>query len=136
MTTSEAENYIEAQIGERIKSRRKVLGYSPQVFAKMIGVSYQQLHKYETGTNRVSSAQLATIAKLLHVDVNYFFQDSSHIMKKPHEVSPILAANLINEPDTIRLVKNYVSITDGRMRDALVELTTCITKYINKHDRR
>lgn len=63
----------DAHIGSRIRQRRKALGLSQQALGSAIGVSFQQLQKYENGTNRCSGSKLAGLAEQLQVPVQYFF---------------------------------------------------------------
>lgn len=61
-------------VGARIRERRIVLGLSQHQMADLIGVTYQQAHKYESGINRVSAGRLFEIARVLKVPVGYFFE--------------------------------------------------------------
>ncbi|MES2985288.1 MAG: helix-turn-helix transcriptional regulator [Pseudomonadota bacterium] len=115
-------------VGTRIKTRRKIIGFTPQHFASLLGISYQQLYKYESGVNRVSSTQLAKIAKLLQTDISYFFDDK--LLQFPSIPSDSFrASEIMNSPETNSLVKNYIAIPDTRTRMAVVELVTSITKF-------
>ena len=64
----------ERHVGSRIRERRTMLGLTQQQLADLIGVTYQQAHKYERGVNRVSAGRLFDIASVLGVDVDYFFK--------------------------------------------------------------
>src|SRR5512133_4381836 len=64
---------IDRYVGARIRERRIMLGLTQQQLADLIGVTYQQAHKYERGINRVSAGRLFEIAQVLSVPVNYFF---------------------------------------------------------------
>ena len=64
----------ERHVGSRIRERRTMLGLTQQQLADLIGVTYQQAHKYERGVNRVSAGRLYDIARVLGVDVDYFFE--------------------------------------------------------------
>ena len=64
----------EMYVGRRIRERRILLGLTQQQLADLIGVTYQQAHKYERGVNRVSAGRLYEIARVLGVDVDYFFE--------------------------------------------------------------
>src|SRR6187397_737006 len=64
---------IDRHVGARIRERRVMLGLTQQELADLIGVTYQQAHKYERGINRVSAGRLFEVAQVLSVPVNYFF---------------------------------------------------------------
>lgn len=61
-------------VGNRIRERRILMGFSQQQMAKLIGVTYQQAHKYERGINRISAGRLFEISQVLDVSVGYFFE--------------------------------------------------------------
>src|ERR1700683_5607912 len=65
---------IDHHVGARVRERRIMLGFTQQQLADLIGVTYQQAHKYERGINRVSAGRLYEIAHVLSVPVNYFFE--------------------------------------------------------------
>ena len=81
---------MDREVGLRIRSRRQAVGLSQQQMAELIGVTYQQLHKYEKGTNRVSAGQLHTIALVLGTDVAFFFDniEADSIKARPEGSSP------------------------------------------------
>jgi transcriptional regulator with XRE-family HTH domain len=65
---------IDRQVGARIRECRIMMGLTQQQMAELIGVTYQQAHKYEKGTNRVSAGRLYAFAQALEVEVTYFFE--------------------------------------------------------------
>jgi transcriptional regulator with XRE-family HTH domain len=65
---------VDRHVGARIRERRLMLGITQEELANLIGVTYQQEHKYESGVNRVSAGRLFDIAQALGVDVAYFFE--------------------------------------------------------------
>jgi transcriptional regulator with XRE-family HTH domain len=73
--TSPRYDPMDSHIGGRLKARRVVSNLSQERLADQMGVSFQQLHKYETGLNRISSSMLFRAAKALNVGVEYFFND-------------------------------------------------------------
>ena len=113
-------------IGRRVRERRKLLGLSAEDFAYKIGVSKPQLQKYEAGVNRISAPTLAKCAHILNVEPNFFLQDirlSDPKMAALHDPGRIL-----DRPETIKLIKNYIAISDTRLRLSLVELICSIRK--------
>ncbi len=65
---------VDTHVGKRVRERRKVLGMSQTKLADALGVSFQQVQKYEIGVNRVAAGRLWDIARILEVDVGYFFE--------------------------------------------------------------
>ena len=66
---------VDRYVSMRIRQRRIMLGLTQQQMAELIGVTYQQAHKYETGINRISAGRLYQIARALGVEISYFFED-------------------------------------------------------------
>src|SRR5688500_20373226 len=66
---------VDHYVSMRIRQRRIMLGLTQQQMAELIGVTYQQAHKYETGINRISAGRLFQIAQALGVEISYFFED-------------------------------------------------------------
>src|SRR5215207_6843417 len=100
-------------IGGRIRERRIMLGLSQQALAEVIGVTYQQLRKYEIGVNRVSAGPLYQIARTLRVGIGYFFEGlASGSALKPSPQQRML----------LELARTFAGIADPRQREALCEL--------------
>lgn len=104
---------IEHYVGQRIRQRRTMLGLTQQQLADLIGITYQQAHKYERGINRVSAGRLYEMAMVLNVDVSYFFDglDSGR-------------SDTLSERQRmcLDLARNFTKISDGRQQEALAQL--------------
>ncbi|GJM01327.1 MAG: hypothetical protein DHS20C07_30060 [Methyloligella sp.] len=72
---------LNIQIGHRIRKQRKICNKSQTDLAEVIGVTFQQIQKYENGTNRVSAATLYSIAKVLELSITYFYGDVADIIE-------------------------------------------------------
>ena len=92
---------IDRYVGARMRERRMMLGLSQKQMAELIGVSYQQAHKYEKGIDRIASGRLFTIAQALRVDVGYFFDGM--VGERSFEPTPQQRAFL-------ELTRNFVSM--------------------------
>jgi len=66
---------IDVHVGERVRARRLLAGLSQDAFAEKLGVTFQQVQKYEKGTNRISASRLYRMATILNVPIDYFFED-------------------------------------------------------------
>lgn len=89
---------LDQYIGERVRSRRQILGMSQTELARAIGVSFQQVQKYEKGANRVGSGLLYRLAELLEVPISYFYEGYDTKMpsgKAGHEMIDRKTANLL-----------------------------------------
>ena len=100
------------QIGARIRQRRVTLGLTQQQVATMIGVTYQQAQKYESGRNRVSAGRLFNFAQALDVNVAYFFEG----------LSGVPAGRKMQDRWVLDLTRNFAAISDPAYRDAVAAL--------------
>jgi transcriptional regulator with XRE-family HTH domain len=104
---------IDRHVGARVRERRIMLGFTQQQLADLIGVTYQQAHKYERGINRISAGRLFEIAHVLSVPVNYFFDGLEG------EESRAISAR---ERMCLELARNFAQIPNERHQEALSQL--------------
>ncbi len=104
---------IDRHVGSRIRERRIMLGLTQQQLADLIGVTYQQAHKYERGINRVSAGRLFEVAQVLSVPVNYFFDGLEQ--EGERAISP-------RERICLELARNFAQIPNERHQEALSQL--------------
>ena len=104
---------IDRYVGARIRERRIMLGLTQQQLADLIGVTYQQAHKYERGINRVSAGRLFEVAQVLSVPVNYFFDGLDQ--DNDRAISP-------RERMCLELARNFAQIPNERHQEALSQL--------------
>jgi transcriptional regulator with XRE-family HTH domain len=107
---------IDDHVGARIRLRRTLLGMTQEQLAAALGISYQQIQKYETGANRVSAGRLFEIGQKLESDVSYFFEGLDPAMAT--QALPHGGRNRI----AIDLVRNFMEIADEDQRSALANL--------------
>src|SRR5205823_15035834 len=104
---------IDRHVGARVRERRIMLGLTQQQLADLIGVAYQQAHKYERGINRVSAGRLFEVAQVLSVPVNYFFDGLEE--ESGRGISP-------RERMCLELARNFAQIPNERHQEALSQL--------------
>lgn len=113
-------------VGSQIRFRRISLGLSQQAVSEIMGLTFQQLQKYEHGTNRVSASRLYQLARILHVPVTFFFEpvDAELGLAGKHaEASDLdLPAGVMNKKKTIDLVRAFYAIKSSSERDAAFKL--------------
>jgi transcriptional regulator with XRE-family HTH domain len=95
-----------------------MLGVSQSSLGKAVDLTFQQIHRYERGDDRVGASRLWTLACALDVPVSFFFQK----MEMPGRDVPRVRGRRVDHPDTIALVKAYRSITDRRQQRAILQL--------------
>lgn len=112
---------VDERVGERIRQRRTILGLTQEQLAGALGISYQQVQKYETGANRVSAGRLYEIARILDVEMGFFFEGLAPTQR--HAPLPHGGRNRV----TIELVRNFLSISDPSVRNAVTSLVKSLT---------
>src|SRR3954470_21617775 len=104
---------IDRHVGGRVRERRIMLGLSQQQMADMIGVTYQQAHKYERGINRISAGRLYEITRVLNVSITYFFEGLDGA--EDDAMNP-------RQRMCLELARNFASISNQRHQEALSQL--------------
>lgn len=116
-------NDTDRHVGMRIRERRIMLGLSQQQMADLIGVTYQQAHKYERGINRISAGRLYEIAQVLGVPVSYFFEGLD-----THK-SPDLTAR---QRMCLELARNFSQISNEKHQEALSQMARALASSSEK----
>lgn len=111
---------IDIHVGKRLRARRIFLGMSQDDLAKKVGITFQQLQKYERGTNRVSASRLYLLSKVLDVSVSFFFEG----LEKEEAVQPKLPGGQdpIDSPESIEVLRAYHSVKDPTVRRHVLDL--------------
>ena len=120
-------NPIDIHVGKRLRLRRTVTGISQEKLAEMLGITFQQVQKYEKGVNRIGSSRLFDIAKSLSVPVNFFFDEYEAANTGGKYALAEDAAAFEHEDntknrETLTLVKAYYQISDPKVRKKALEL--------------
>jgi transcriptional regulator with XRE-family HTH domain len=110
-------NNVDRHVGTRIRERRVMLGLSQQQMADMIGVTYQQAHKYERGINRISAGRLYEISRVLNVPITFFY-DGLEGMEDTN----------INQRQRmcLELARNFSAISNEKHQEALSQLARAL----------
>jgi transcriptional regulator with XRE-family HTH domain len=122
-------NPIDVHVGHQIRQRRATLGISQEQLAAVLGLSFQQVQKYERGVNRVGASRLHDLAHALDVPIGYFFEDMPGTQSGPpgsvlgmHETQQNLGEDILNRRETLDLVRAFSGITDDDVRHRVLDL--------------
>ncbi len=122
---------IDVHVGSRVRLRRTLLGMSQEKLGEAIGLTFQQVQKYERGANRIGASRLYDLSRVLDVPVSFFFDDAPVTEIEPSqyelddEPTPI-ELDPMAKRETLELVRAYYRITDPAVRKRLFELTKSI----------
>ncbi len=136
-------NPVDVHVGNRIRLRRTLLGLSQEKLASMLGLTFQQVQKYERGMNRVGASRLWDISKVLEVPINFFYEDmdksvasqSPRMFSVPdaeteflEEDEELYNADPMQRQETIELVKAYYKIPNRTAARHLYDLILAMSK--------
>lgn len=117
---------VDVHVGARIRLRRTLLGLSQENLADAVGLTFQQIQKYERGINRVGASRLYEFAKILNVPIGFFFDDmSDEVSNSPvHGVARATAQDndLLGKSEVREFVRLYYLISDRAMRRRIFDL--------------
>nr|DAM07964.1 MAG TPA: helix-turn-helix domain protein [Caudoviricetes sp.] len=149
-TPDGAPNPIDVHVGSRIRLRRTLLGLSQEQLAKLLGLTFQQLQKYERGINRIGASRLWDIGNILKVPVSFFFEEMD---KETAEQSPRMFAlpnaqptlfkeleltetDPLQRAESIELVKAYYKISNRKAAHHLFDLMIAMSKMTTPNDEK
>ena len=127
---SGAANPIDVHVGQRLRQRRVLVGLSQERLARMVGITFQQVQKYERGANRIVASRLYQLAKVLDVPVSYFFEDlgSDAAAATAEGATEAASPDVMAERETLELVRAYYGIQDERVRRRAFDLLRTLSR--------
>ncbi|CAN7739582.1 helix-turn-helix domain-containing protein [Rhizobium leguminosarum] len=125
-------NAIDSYVGARIRMRRQLLGMSQERLAEQIGVTFQQVQKYEKGINRIGASRLQRIAEVLHTSVSFFFEQEN---SEPLTLQGLdLSANtdpvaeFLRTKEGLALNRAFLKIADRNIRETVIALVKAMAQ--------
>ncbi len=118
-------NAIDGYVGERVRLRRKMLGMSQASLAEALGITFQQIQKYEKGINRIGASRLLRMAEIFGVTVGYFFENGATSTGDDDGTRPETdaVAAFMASKEGLALGKAFIAIEDPNVRQKLLALT-------------
>ena len=121
-------NPVDAHVGHRVRLRRMLIGMSQERLGELLGLTFQQVQKYEKGTNRIGASRLQQISQILQVPVAFFFEGAPHLAGGPVPEgadlapSPAYVSDFLATSDGLSLTKAFMRIPDAKLRRRIVDL--------------
>jgi transcriptional regulator with XRE-family HTH domain len=128
MIAKKAPNPTDKHVGSRVRMRRMMLGMSQEKLGDALGLTFQQVQKYEKGTNRIGASRLQQISQILQVPVSFFFEGAPAAVTVGHQdglseaPSPAYVSDFLATPDGLALTKAFMKIKDSKLRRRIVDL--------------
>lgn len=131
-----APNPIDKYVGSRVRMRRMMLGMSQEKLGNALGLTFQQVQKYEKGTNRIGASRLQQISNTLQVPVSFFFDGAPELAAPTSQFSeapsPLYVADFLATSDGLALTRAFMRIEDSKLRRKIVELVEQMAGGSNK----
>jgi transcriptional regulator with XRE-family HTH domain len=128
-----AQHPVDVHVGRRLRSRRTMLGMSQENLGDAVGVTFQQIQKYEKGLNRIGSSRLFEFSRTLNVSVSYFFEDfyetGSNAVPEVGEATASYEAETLANKEVLALVRAYSAIEDELVRKKVLGLVKSLTAF-------
>ncbi|QLF71960.1 helix-turn-helix transcriptional regulator (plasmid) [Peteryoungia desertarenae] len=115
-------NSIDVHVGARIRLRRRTIGMSQETLADGLGITFQQVQKYEKGMNRVGASRLQNIAEILNVPIPYFFEESPGMLGESMDMGANELNDFMSSKEGIALASAFLAIEDKRIRQNIMNL--------------
>jgi transcriptional regulator with XRE-family HTH domain len=124
--STKAPNPVDKYVGSRVRMRRIMLGMSQEKLGEALGLTFQQIQKYEKGTNRVGASRIQQISEILNVPVSYLFEGgptgTTHAGNFSEGTSPTFVTDFLATAEGLALTRAFTRITDPKLRRSIVDL--------------
>ena len=122
MPRIKATNPIDKHVGSRVRMRRVMLHMSQEKLGDALGITFQQVQKYEKGTNRVSASRLQHIAQILQVPATFFFEDTPDMPSARAENATDPIMDFMATSEGLALARAFMRVTNKQVRRRIVDL--------------
>ena len=128
---------VDMHVGQRLRLRRTLLGISQEQLGESVGLTFQQIQKYERGANRISASRLYEFCQILDVSITFFFDEMTKDVEKTKgafsktlsdQAQSVLQDDSMTRRETLELVRAYYKIANPSVRKRLYELIRSIEK--------
>jgi len=126
-TVTKKANPIDAQVGNRVRIRRMLIGMSQERLGELLGLTFQQVQKYEKGINRIGAGRLFEIARILDVPINFFYEGVSTAADGSGEAgAPVM--EFVSSGEGLQLSLAFMKIKDAKVRKRVLDLVKSLTQ--------
>jgi transcriptional regulator with XRE-family HTH domain len=122
--STKAPNPVDKYVGSRVRMRRIMLGMSQEKLGEALGLTFQQIQKYEKGTNRVGASRIQQISEILQVPVSFLFEGGPTTIAGAERegTSPTYVSDFLATSEGLALTRAFTRITDAKLRRSIVDL--------------
>jgi transcriptional regulator with XRE-family HTH domain len=128
--TKKSPNPIDKHVGSRVRMRRMMIGMSQEKLGENLGITFQQIQKYEKGTNRIGASRLQNISNVLGVPVSFFFEGAPNVgianAGFAEDASPAYVSDFLATTEGLALTRAFLKIADSKVRRRIVDLVEAL----------
>lgn len=129
--TKKSPNPIDKHVGSRVRMRRMMISMSQEKLGESLGITFQQIQKYEKGTNRIGASRLQNISNVLGVPISFFFDGAPNsglvgAAGFAEDASPAYLSDFLSTSDGIALTRAFLKIPDAKVRRRIVDLVEAL----------
>ncbi|QIG52370.1 helix-turn-helix transcriptional regulator [Nordella sp. HKS 07] len=126
-------NFVDRHVGNRVRMRRLLVGMSQEKLGELLGITFQQVQKYEKGSNRVSASRLYQISRVLGVSVQYFYDelksDDDDLAGLAESEGADAIAGALQSPDGVQIARIFSETTDPDKRKLILNAVKLLADY-------
>lgn len=119
-------NPIDIQVGNRVRIRRMLIGMSQEKLGDMLGLTFQQVQKYEKGVNRIGAGRLFEVARILNVPVDFFYEGVSAAGEVESDGAPVM--EFVSSGEGLQLALAFMKIKDIKVRKRMLDLVKSLAE--------
>ena len=123
-------NPIDIQVGNRVRIRRMLIGMSQEKLGDLLGLTFQQVQKYEKGVNRIGAGRLFEVARILNVPVDFFYEGANTItqpgLSEPENAPPVM--EFVSSGEGLQLSLAFMKIKDAKVRKRVLDLVKSLAE--------
>jgi transcriptional regulator with XRE-family HTH domain len=123
-------NPIDIQVGNRVRIRRMLIGMSQERLGDLLGLTFQQVQKYEKGVNRIGAGRLYEVARILNVPINFFYEGVSEVTGQPGlgEADGAPVMDFVSSGEGMQLSLAFMKIKDAKVRKRVLDLVKSLAE--------
>lgn len=130
--TKKSPNPVDKHVGSRVRMRRMMVGMSQEKLGESLGITFQQIQKYEKGTNRIGASRLQNISQVLSVPVAFFFEGAPSMNADAtgfaEDASPAYVSDFLASSEGLALTRAFLKIADSKVRRRIVDLVEALAE--------
>ncbi|MFO1246872.1 MAG: helix-turn-helix transcriptional regulator [Alphaproteobacteria bacterium] len=119
-------NPIDIQVGNRVRIRRMLIGMSQEKLGDLLGLTFQQVQKYEKGVNRIGAGRLFEVARILNVPVDFFYEGVGSSSKADTDGAPVM--EFVSSGEGLQLALAFMKIKDVKVRKRVLDLVKSLAE--------